>query len=127
METRRVATKPVVIVLEDDPSMLRALRRLIQSAGFEVRTFDHPRALLDADLPTSNACIVADIHLPEMNGIEACRLLGARSRLLPVILTTAHADESTRRMAATMKPIAFLIKPFSRDALFEAIKKALAT
>ena len=58
--------KPVIILIDDDPSILRALRRLVAGAGFDVRTFDRPSALLKSDLPTAGACLVVDIDLPEM-------------------------------------------------------------
>jgi FixJ family two-component response regulator len=117
--------KPVVVVIEDDPSMLRALRRLIAGAGFEVQTFDRPSVLLQSDLPASDACLVADVHLPEMNGVQLCELLAATGRTLPVILITAHPDEQTRSMASRANPVAFLMKPFPRDLLLSAIGKAL--
>jgi FixJ family two-component response regulator len=88
--------RPVVIVVDDDLSILRALRRLIAGAGFDVRTFDRPSVLLGSSLPTADACLVVDVYLPEMNGVELCSALAASGCRLPVILVTAHADETTR-------------------------------
>ncbi|MBV8774774.1 MAG: response regulator, partial [Deltaproteobacteria bacterium] len=59
-----------MLLIDDDASALSALARLIRSAGFKVQTFSHPQAMLSARLPTRNTCLVADIYLPEMNGIE---------------------------------------------------------
>lgn len=118
-------SKPVVIVVEDDPSMLRALRRLIGSAGFEVSTYDRPSALLEANLPNSNACFVIDVNLPEMNGVELCRLLAARNHSLPIIFITAADDENTRELADSVNPVAFLIKPFPHGLLIDSISRAL--
>jgi FixJ family two-component response regulator len=117
--------KPVVIVIDDDPSILRALRRLISGAGFDVRSFDRPSVLLESELPTSEACLVVDIHLPEMNGVELCATLVASGCNLPVILITAHADEETRRLAFSAHPVALLTKPFGRDLLVNTIETAL--
>jgi FixJ family two-component response regulator len=117
--------KPVAIVIEDDPSMLRALRRLISGAGFEVRTFDRPSKLLSAELPGDRACLVVDVHLPEMNGIELCAKLAAGGCVLPVIIITAHSDDETRALAGAAHPVAFLIKPFPRDLLLDALDVAM--
>jgi FixJ family two-component response regulator len=118
-------TKPLVIVIDDDPSILRALRRLVSGAGFEVQTFDRPSRLLKIDLPKARACLIVDIDLPEMSGIELCAMLGASGCRLPVILITAHTDEETRRRAVDAHPIALLIKPFRRELLMSSIKSAL--
>jgi len=116
----------VVILIEDDPSVLRSLRRVISAAGFAVQTFDRPSALLKSDLPKSDACLVVDVHLPEMNGIELCETLAASGRLLPVILITGHIDDGTREMTKRAHPVAVLFKPFGRDLLLDSISKALS-
>ena len=118
--------RPLVIVIDDDPSILRALRRLVSGAGFDVRTFDRPSTLLNSDLPTAGACLIIDIHLPEMNGVELCRALASSGCSLPVILITAHTDEETRRLAAEAHAVALLIKPFGRELLVNSIESALA-
>lgn len=126
VEKREVITaKPVAIVIDDDPSMLRALRRLITGAGFEVRTFDRPSVLLKAQLPLTDACLVVDVHLPEMNGAELCEKLVACGCALPVIMITAHGDEETRTLAGSVNPVALLIKPFPRDRLLDALGQAM--
>ena len=117
--------KPIIIVIDDDPSILRALRRLVAGAGFDVRTFDRPSTLLKSDLPTAGACLVVDIDLPEMNGVELCATLAASGCKLPVILITAHTDEETRRLADDAHPVTVLIKPFGRDLLVNSIQSAL--
>ena len=118
-------TNPLVIVIDDDQSILRALRRLVSGAGFDVRTFERPSTLLKSALPNAQACLVVDIDLPEMNGVELCRMLAASGCTLPVILITAHADEETRRLADEVHPVALLIKPFGRSLLINSIRSAL--
>jgi FixJ family two-component response regulator len=117
--------KPVVIVIDDDPSILRALRRLISGAGFDVRIFDRPSELLKSELPTDEACLIVDVHLPGMNGVDLCATLVASGCKLPVILITAHADEETRSLASSAHPVALLMKPFGRDLLVNTIETAL--
>ncbi len=113
-------------MVEDDPSVLRSLRRVLTTAGFDVRTFDRPSALLKYQLPKSQACLVVDVHLPEMNGVELCQTLAASNRLLPVVLITAYVDERTQELIQRANPVTFLIKPFARGLLLEAVEKALA-
>ena len=124
--TELATRKPIIIiVIDDDPSILRALRRLVSGAGFEVWTFDRPSALLKSDLPKTGACLIVDIDLPEMNGVELCATLAASGCRLPVILITAHTDDETRRLADGAHPVALLIKPFGRDLLVNSIQRAL--
>jgi FixJ family two-component response regulator len=123
--TDLITPKPIIIVIDDDPSILRALRRLVSGAGFEVRTFDRPSKLLMSDLPKTGACLIVDIDLPEMNGVELCATLATSGCTLPVILITAHTDEETRRLADGASPVALLIKPFGRELLVNSIESAL--
>ena len=120
-----IARKRTIVVVDDDPSILRALRRLLSGAGFDVLTFDRPSTILKSELPKAGACLVVDINLPEMNGIELCESLAASGCSLPVILITAHTDEETRRLADDAHPVALLIKPFGRELLVNSIEKAL--
>ena len=117
--------KPIIIVIDDDPSILRALRRLLSGAGFDVLTFDRPSALLKSDLPKAGACLIVDIDLPEMNGVELCATLATSGCKLPVILITAHTDDETRKLADDAHPVALLIKPFGRELLMDSINSAL--
>jgi FixJ family two-component response regulator len=123
--TELITQKPIIIVIDDDPSILKALRRLVSGAGFDVRTFDRPSTLLRSDLPKVGACLVVDIDLPEMNGLELCDTLAASGCRLPVILVTAHTDEETRRLADGAGPVVLLIKPFGRELLVNSIESAL--
>src|ERR1700737_658125 len=69
-----------ILVVDDDPSVLSALARLIRAAGFHVKAFDRPSALLASEVPTTKACMIVDVHLPEMNGIELCKALAGSGR-----------------------------------------------
>lgn len=117
--------KPTVIVIEDDPSVRRSLRRLIATAGFNVQTFDRPSAFLESDSPILNVCYVIDIHLPEMNGVALSEKLRTLGRKPAVILITGHVDERTLEMTRRANAVAVLFKPFGRDQLLEAISTAL--
>ena len=119
-------TKPFLILVEDDSSVLRALRRMMLSAGFQVTAFDRPRAVLDSDLPKTGACLVVDVHLPEMNGVQLCESLAASGCHLPIIMITGNIDQATRELVRRAKAVAVLFKPFTRASLLEAIAVALA-
>jgi CheY-like chemotaxis protein len=98
----------MVLVVDDDMSALSALVRLIRSAGFVVRGFSHPKALLNEQLPAGRICLIADIYLPEMNGVELCQRLAITGRRLPTILITGRNDELTRRLVANSDAITVL-------------------
>jgi two-component system, LuxR family, response regulator FixJ len=115
-----------VIVVDDDPSVLRALSRLIQAVGFKVLTFERPSALLASALPRANACMVVDINLPEMNGSELCSSLAASGRGLPAVLITGRDDLATQHLIEEAHAVAALFKPFDERILFDAIRRALA-
>ena len=115
----------VIIVIDDDPSVLRALARLLRSEGFVVSAFERPSAVLSADLPRANACLLVDVYLPEMNGVKLCKALAASGCSLPIILMTGHLDARTREMTRHAGALAVLTKPFDKDALLDAVRKAL--
>lgn len=120
-----IALKPTVIVIDDDLSIRRALRMQLQVAGFNALAFPSGESLLRSDLPTTDVCLLLDIYMPGMSGIELCRSLAASGRRLPTILMSARDDEPTRRAMSESKVVASLFKPFDEEALLGAIRKAL--
>jgi FixJ family two-component response regulator len=126
-EDKLSTTKTEVILVEDDSSVQRALRRLLEFSGFEVRAFSHPSALQATGIPERNACLIFDVHLPEMSGVELYQALAAAGCRSPLILITAYNDDVTRAITERVKAAAVLIKPFSRDSLLAAIRQALAS
>ena len=122
MWNRAAAT---VIVVDDDASVRRALRRQLQGLGFIVLDFQSAEELLSGDLPIGNACLLLDVYLPGMNGIELCRSLAASKSYLPTILMSGRDDERTRQMMREANPIASLAKPFDEESLLRAIRMAL--
>ncbi len=123
LATRRTAT---VLIVDDDPSVLSALARLIRAGGFIVLTFDRPSALLASEIPRANACMVVDINLPEMNGSALCSALAATGRGLPSVLITGRNDLATQRIIEGADAVAALFKPIDERVLFDAIAQALA-
>ncbi len=116
--------RPVILIVDDDPSVLGALRRLLRAAGFEVRTFDRPSALLSTNLPAANACLLLDVYLPEMTGVELREQLAISGHHLPAVLITGRNDAQTQRML-DRQDATVLIKPFDEGLLVDAILRAL--
>jgi len=114
-----------VIVVDDDASIRRALRTQLQILGFSELDFQSAEGFLTGEIPTGNACLLLDIYLPGMSGIELCRSLDASGPHLPTVLMSARDDQQTKQMMREVHPIACLFKPFDERSLLRAIRKAL--
>ena len=114
-----------VIVVDDDPSIRRALRRQLQILGFGVLDFESAEEFLASEPPTGDACLLLDVYMPGMTGIELYRSLVTSGRDLPTILISGRDDQQTRQMMRKANPIATLLKPFDEKKLLLAIRKAL--
>jgi two-component system, chemotaxis family, CheB/CheR fusion protein len=114
-----------VIVVDDDASIRRALRRQLQILGFNVLDFQSAEEFMTSDIPTGDACLLLDVYMPGMSGIELCRSMAESGRHLPTILISGRDDQQTRKMMRSANPIASLLKPFDEKVLIRAIRKAL--
>ena len=120
-----IKSTATVIVVDDDASIRGALRRQLQILGFNVLDFGSAEEFLTSELPTGDACLLLDVYMPAMTGIELCRKLSETGRRLPTILISGRDDSQTRKMMREAKPIASLLKPFDEKSLLRAIRKAL--
>ena len=125
-EKRKTINAATVVVVDDDPSVLSSLKRMLSANGFNVKTFAKPSELIASETPGSNACIVADIDLPEMNGVEMSETLKASGRGLPTILITGRTEPRILALAARAEAVDVLFKPFEEQSLLDAIKRGLA-
>jgi len=114
-----------VCIVDDDPSVLKALARLIGAAGYRVKTFDRAPAFLDSRLPKGPKCLVLDLQMPDFDGLELQRELAARGLALPVIFLTGHGDIPSSVEAMKAGALDFLTKPVRGAALLEAVRTAL--
>ena len=115
-----------VIVVDDDASIRRALRRQLQILGFNVLDFGSAEDFLKSEIPTGEACLLLDVYMPGMTGIELCKKITEDGgRPLPTILISGRDDAQTKKLMHEAKPIASLLKPFDEKSLLRAIKKAL--
>jgi FixJ family two-component response regulator len=115
----------VVMIVDDDDSMRRAARRLVKSFGLGVDTFASAEDFLASGRLAETACLVLDVHMPGLSGIELQSKLIAEGHHIPVIFITAFADEKTQARALEAGAYAYLIKPFDEDDLLEGIRRAL--
>ena len=117
---------PVVSVVDDDISVRRSLDRLMRSAGLEVNMFASAEEFLNSTHPRKADCLILDIRLPGISGIDLHRRLLERRYNVPVIFITAHgSDEDARSEAASEWTVAYLIKPLDGDELLGAVDAAL--
>lgn len=118
--------KPAIAVIDDDPGILKGLKRLLDARGFTTKVFQSGEEFLQSDDVDRMACVVLDIHMDGMSGIETRRALSVRGSRIPVIFMTALENATVRREAIEAGCAAFLSKPFSGQVLIEAIKSAAA-
>ena len=117
---------PSVYLVDDDASVRKALARLIRSAGLEVQTFASAREFLDRIPDTNNpACLVADVRMPGLSGIDLHHELRSTNRNLPIIFVTGHGDIPMSVNAMKAGAVEFLTKPFRDQDLLDAVPLAL--
>jgi FixJ family two-component response regulator len=124
----KVLTKTgVIAIVDDDESLREALASVMKAAGFPVRTFASAEEFLGCDDCDDTTCLVLDVRLPGMSGIELQKQLTRTKSRLPVIFVTAHGDASLRDSVMRGGAAAFLYKPVRSDALLREIRRALET
>ena len=116
---------PVVFVVDDDPSVRRAIKRLVGAVGLQVELFASPQELLLAKRPDSASCLVLDVRLPGMSGLDFQKELAEADISIPIIFVTAHADIPMTVRAMKTGAVEFLTKPFRDQELLDAIHLAL--
>jgi FixJ family two-component response regulator len=116
----------VVSVVDDDASLRRSLRNLLMSAGLTVETFESAEVFLESDSRDRTGCLVLDLRMPGMGGLDLLRHLTASGSRIPVIILTAHGDEDTRQRSLQAGAVAFLDKPVRGPALIGAVRTALS-
>jgi RNA polymerase sigma factor (sigma-70 family) len=117
---------PVIRVVDDEASLRRALVFLLESAGWQVTAYDSAEAFLAAwTEPAAPGCLVLDIRMPRMSGLELQRILTDRNISLPVIFLTGHADVSIAVQAMKLGAYEFIEKPFKDQTLLDAIGQAV--
>ena len=119
------ADEPVVLVVDDDPSMREALKSLFRSVGFRVELFGSAPELLQSELPDVASCLVLDIRLPKRSGLDFQAELANASIEIPIIFITGHGDVPMSVRAMKAGAVDFLTKPFRDQDLLDAVTLAL--
>ncbi|AQR74856.1 response regulator FixJ [Sphingomonas sp. LM7] len=121
-----MSNEPVVFVIDDDEGARHSLEFLIDVAGLRVRSFASADAFLEARLPLDHACVITDVRMPGMNGVELVTELKRRGASVPVIVITGHADVPLAIQAMRAGVADFIEKPFDDDTILAAIRAAFA-
>jgi two-component system response regulator FixJ len=116
---------PLVHVVDDDASLRDSLALLLESSGFQVRTYDSAVSFLEAAQDRGVSCVLTDVQMPELNGLELQRRMSARGIRLPVIVMTGHGDVPIAVQALKAGARDFLEKPFEDEQLLSAVKGAI--
>ena len=116
---------PTVFVVDDDPSILRALTRLLRAGGHAVSAFRSPREFLAQHDPAVPGCVVLDLAMPGLNGLELQTALAASDCERPIIFVSGHGDVPSSVRAMKAGAVDFLTKPVSEEVLLAAIRRAI--
>lgn len=115
----------LVAVIEDDARYRGAVQRLLKAAGHSVESFGSAEAFLESGQQHETGCLIADIRMPGMSGLELQSKLNSDRYPIPTIFITAHGDEGMRLQAMRGGAVKFLAKPFDAEILLEAVRVAL--
>jgi len=116
---------PLIAIVDDDDALRNSLDNLLRSVGFRTHGFSSAEAFLQVYQAHETACLILDVRMAGMNGLELQRQLGAAHWRIPIIFVTAHADDDARARALAAGAVAFLYKPCREEDLLNAIDAAL--
>lgn len=116
----------VVAIVDDDESIRNALVGLMKATGFSARAFASAEEFLNSPERENTACLIADIRMPGMSGLELQAKLNSNYHRIPIIFITAHGDEKMRMQALRAGAVEFLTKPFDDETLIDSVRAALA-
>ena len=126
MARAEIAQRPLVAIVDDDESIRHATRDLLRAAGFSTATYEDAESFLASESRASAVCVVADIRMPGMTGLELYQALVASGHGIPTVIITAHPEDVTRSRARQAGITCYLSKPFAPDELLECVRKAVA-
>jgi FixJ family two-component response regulator len=119
-----MAKGPLVAIVDDDESMRDTIKDLLESAGFSAVAFAGAESLLKFARLGEVSCLISDMRMPKMTGLELCKHLIASNRTFPTILMTAYPDERTQAQAIQAKVVCYLTKPFAAEDLLACVRAA---
>jgi FixJ family two-component response regulator len=116
----------LVAIVDDDDSVRTALQGLLKAVGLKAQAFASAEGFLESGKQDQTACLITDIRMPGMSGLELQAKLNAEHRRIPIIFITAHGDAKMRMQALRAGAVEFLAKPFDDEALLDSVRAALA-
>jgi len=120
-----MAPSGTVFIVDDDPDIRESLAMLLDSSGYSAKAFESAVAFLASDAPNAMGCLIVDIRMPDMDGLQLQKELVARRSPLPVIVMTGHGDIAIAVQAMKAGAVDFLEKPFDDTVLLESVQRAL--
>jgi FixJ family two-component response regulator len=121
-----MAERPLVAIVDDDMSIRNATRDLLRAAGFSAATFEDAESFFGSANRANAACLVTDMRMPGMSGLELYQALVASGADIPTVIITAHPEDLTQSRAREAGITCYLSKPFAPDDLVECVREALA-
>ena len=122
-----MSIKPTISIVDDDAPVRDAIRRLIKSVGMNARTYASAEDFLSANHAQETSCLILDVQMPGMGGLELQQRLADSGYRIPIIFISAHSNGQIREQAIAAGAVDFLFKPFSEEALVDALHAALST
>jgi FixJ family two-component response regulator len=122
-----VISKPIVAIVDDDPRIRESLESLIESAGLRARVFSFAEDFLQGDHLAATSCLITDVRMPGMSGLDLHRRVRLERPELPVIIITAHYEDRIEHCAFRQGAAFFIRKPFDADELLRGIRLALCS
>jgi FixJ family two-component response regulator len=117
----------IVSIIDDDASVRAGMEGFVRSLGFDAFVFESAEAFLTSLRIEDTSCLITDVQMPGMSGLELQRQLVTQGRRIPIIIITAFPEQSTRERALAAGAFAYLEKPFDGDTMGNLLRKALAT
>ena len=126
-QVKSAIERPLLSVVDDDESVRESLPDLLREFGFAARAFSSAREFLSSDYVDETRCLILDVAMPGMSGLDLQQELKRRGKEIPIIFITGQKDEDVRKQAFTQGAVKFLYKPFSDNVLLDAVNTALPT
>ena len=117
---------PLISVVDDDHSIVKSLARLLRLSGYAVETFGSAQEFLSGLISSLPRCLVLDVHMPEMSGLELQDRLATQESCVPIVFMTAHDTPQTRERIHRAGSFGLLLKPFANEALLRSVREALS-
>jgi FixJ family two-component response regulator len=125
MQGKSATVRPLLSVVDDDEMLRESLPDLLREFGFAARAFSSGQEFLSSENLDETKCLILDVAMPGMSGLDVQRELKRRGRAIPIIFITGQKDEDVRKQAFRQGAVKFLYKPFSDSALLDAVNAAL--